>query len=151
MAINFSNNDIIFMLHHKLKLKEWIKQVIEKEKLKPGNVSYIFCSDEALLEMNQQYLDHNTYTDIITFDYRKGEKVSGEIYISVERVSENAKKFKTTFEEELHRVLIHGVLHICGYRDKGKEAAELMRKKENTALRLLKRLGLKAGSRVYTY
>jgi rRNA maturation RNase YbeY len=137
MAVNFSNDDIIFMLQDKRKLKAWVGQVIEKEKLLPGDIAYIFCSDEALLEMNQQFLDHDTYTDIITFDYRDGDIINGEIYISIDRVRENAEKFKTTFENELHRVMIHGVLHICGYKDKGKAAAEAMRKKENAALKLL--------------
>lgn len=137
MPIHFSNNEIDFKLKDKTRLKQWIKAVIEKEKLRLGELSYVFCDDESLLKINQQFLDHNTYTDIITFDYREGKLVNGEIYISVDRVADNAKKFDTTFENELHRVIIHGVLHICGYKDKGKEAAALMRKKEDGALRIL--------------
>src|SRR3989344_2759381 len=106
MPIQFSNNEITFNLKNKTKLKDWIKTVIEKEKLVPGELSYVFCDDESLLKMNQQFLDHNTYTDIITFDYREGKVVNGEIYISIERVRDNATTYKTTFEDELHRVMI---------------------------------------------
>ena len=138
MPIQFANNEITFNLKNKTKLKEWIKAVIEKEKLVAGDLSYVFVSDDELLKMNQQFLDHDTYTDIITFDYREGKTVNGEIYISIDRVKENAGKFKTTFENELHRVMIHGVLHICGYKDKTKVAKELMRKMEDQSLKKLK-------------
>lgn len=138
MPIQFSNNEITFNLKNKTKLKDWIKAVIEKEKLALGELSYVFCDDESLLKMNQQFLDHNTYTDIITFDYRDGKVVNGEIYISIERVRDNATTYKTTFEDELHRVMIHGVLHICGYKDKTKAAKELMRKMEDASLKKLK-------------
>lgn len=138
MPIHFSNNEITFNLKNKTKLKDWIKTVIEKEKLVLGELSYVFCDDESLLKMNQQFLDHNTYTDIITFDYREAKIVNGEIYISVERVRDNATTYKTTFEDELHRVIIHGVLHICGYKDKTKAAKELMRKMEDASLKKLK-------------
>ncbi|HEY1040975.1 MAG TPA: rRNA maturation RNase YbeY [Bacteroidia bacterium] len=138
MPIQFANNEINFKLKNKTKLKEWIKTVVEKEKLILGELSYIFCDDESLLKMNQQFLDHDTYTDIITFDYREEKTVNGEIYISVDRVRENAEKFETTFENELHRVMIHGVLHICGYKDKTKAAKELMRKMEDQSLKKLK-------------
>jgi len=138
MPIHFANNEITFNLKNKTKLKGWIKTVIEKEKLVLGELSYVFCDDESLLKMNQQFLDHNTYTDIITFDYREAKIVNGEIYISVERVRDNAATYKTTFEDELHRVMIHGVLHICGYKDKTKAAKELMRKMEDVSLKKLK-------------
>lgn len=138
MPIHFSNNEITFNLKNKTKLKDWIKTVIEKEKLTLGELSYVFCDDESLLKMNQQFLDHNTYTDIITFDYREAKIVNGEIYISIERVRDNATTYKTTFENELHRVMIHGVLHICGYKDKTKAAKELMRKMEDSSLKKLK-------------
>lgn len=138
MPIQFNNNEIKFNLKNKTKLKEWISTVIKKEKLIPGELSYVFCDDETLLKMNQQFLDHNTYTDIITFDYRDGKIVNGEIYVSVERVRDNAATYKTTVEDELHRVMIHGVLHICGYKDKTKAAKELMRKMEDAALKRLK-------------
>ena len=96
----------------------------------------MFCTDDELLEINIKHLNHNTLTDIITFDYTEDKKISSDIFISVDRVLENAKKFEVTFEEELCRVMIHGVLHLCGYKDKSKPDAELMRKKENWALKL---------------
>jgi len=135
--ISFQNQSISFKLKDKTRLKAWIKTVTEKEKHRLGDINYIFCSDDELLEINIQHLNHNTYTDIITFDYTEGHKISSDIFISVDRVEENAKKFKVSFEEELHRVMIHGILHLCGYKDKSKADAELMRKKENGALRLL--------------
>ncbi len=138
MAIVFSNDNIVFNLKNKSKIKDWIKLVIQKEKKISGNLNYSFTSDESLLKINIEYLKHNTYTDIVTFNYNEGKKVSGDIFISIDRVKENAKKFETDFEEELHRVMIHGVLHLCGYKDKSKTDSDLMHKKENSALRLLK-------------
>lgn len=140
MAISFSSDKITFNLKRKAELKTWIKSVIEKEKYILGNLNYVFTSDESLLKINIDYLKHNTYTDIITFNYNEEKKVSGDIFISVDRVKENAKKFEVSFEEELHRVMIHGVLHLCGYKDKSKTDSVLMRKKENSALLLLKKL-----------
>lgn len=138
MAISFSSDNITFNLKRKAELKTWIKSVIEKEKCILGSLNYIFTSDESLLKINIEYLKHNTYTDIITFNYNEGKKVSGDIFISVDRVKENAQKFDVSFEEELHRVIIHGVLHLCGYKDKTRTDSDLMRKKENSSLRLLK-------------
>jgi probable rRNA maturation factor len=135
--ITFQNQSISFKLKEKARLKSWIKAVTETEKHVLGDINYIFCSDDELLEINVQHLNHNTYTDIITFDYTEGKKINSDIFISVDRVEENAKKFKVPFEEELHRVMIHGILHLCGYKDKTKTDAELMRKKENGALKLL--------------
>lgn len=97
-------------------------------------------SDDSLLKINKEYLKHDTYTDIITFNYNEEKKIAGDIFISVDRVKENAEKFDTKFEEELHRVMIHGVLHLCGYKDKSKTDSDLMRRKENAALRLLNQL-----------
>jgi rRNA maturation RNase YbeY len=134
--ISFQNQSIAFQLKEKTKLKLWIKSIIEKEKHALGDINYIFCSDDELLEINLKHLNHNTLTDIITFDYVEGKTVSSDIFISIDRVTENAKKFEVSFEEELRRVLIHGVLHLCGYKDKTKADAELMRKKENWALKL---------------
>jgi probable rRNA maturation factor len=134
--VSFQNQSISFKLKEKARLKAWIKTVTEKEKHRLGDINYIFCSDDELLEINIQHLNHNTYTDIITFDYTEGDRISSDIFISVDRVEENAKKFKVSFEEELHRVMIHGILHLCGYKDKSKADAELMRKKENAALKL---------------
>lgn len=136
--ISFQNLSIDFKLKEKTKLKQWIKLITEKEKHTLGTINYIFCSDEELLEINVKHLNHNTYTDIITFDYTESKKISSDIFISVDRVAENAKKFNASFEEELHRVMIHGVLHLCGFKDKSKADAELMRHKENQALKLYK-------------
>lgn len=138
MAISFQNQDITFALKEKTKTRHWIQQIITAEKKKPGNLSFVFTSDAALLEVNRRFLNHDTYTDIITFDYCEEKTVNGDILISVERVEENAKKFGVTPDQELKRVIIHGVLHLCGYKDKSKTDAALMRKKEDWALRKLK-------------
>jgi probable rRNA maturation factor len=137
MAIHFSNDNIVFNLKGKTLLKNWIGTIIKKEKHSLGNLNYTFVSDEALLKINIEYLKHNTYTDIITFNYNEGKKIAGDIFISIDRIKENAKKFDVDFENELHRVMIHGVLHLCGYKDKSKADTELMRKKENQSLRVL--------------
>lgn len=134
--VSFFNQSISFKLKDKTKLKQWIKTITEKEKHKLGQINYIFCTDDELLEINIRHLNHKTLTDIITFDYTEGKTIHSDIYISIERVEENSKKFKVTFEEELHRVMIHGILHLCGYKDKTKADADLMRKKENGALKL---------------
>lgn len=134
--ISFHNQSISFKLKEKTKLKQWIKTITEKEKCKLGTINYIFCSDDELLEINIKHLNHNTLTDIITFDYTENKTINSDIFISVDRVTENAEKFNVTFENELHRVMIHGILHLCGYKDKTKADAELMRKKENASLKL---------------
>lgn len=134
--ISFHNQTIDFKLKEKTKLKQWIKLITEKEKHTLGNIAYVFCSDDELLEINIKHLNHNTLTDIITFDYTENNKINSDIFISIDRVLENAKKFNTAFENELHRVMIHGILHLCGYKDKTKSDADLMRKKENWALKL---------------
>jgi probable rRNA maturation factor len=136
--VSFNNQSISFKLKEKTKLKAWIKSVTEKEKHKLGNINYVFCTDDELLEINIKHLNHNTLTDIITFDYTEGNTIHSDIFISIERVLENAEKFKVSFDEEFHRVMIHGILHLCGYKDKTKADAELMRKKENASLKLLK-------------
>ena len=137
MAITFSNNDIKFSLKEKTRLKKWITQVVEKQKKRVGDIGYLFCDDEYILQVNREYLDHDTYTDIITFDYVEGDDISGDILIRIDRVGENAKSFGVDFEQELHRVIIHGVLHLLGGKDKTPAEAEAMRKKENTALKIL--------------
>lgn len=137
MAITFQNQEIKFTLKDKLRLKNWITKVIAAEKKTLGDLNFVFTSDENVLKTNIQFLDHNTYTDIITFDYCDGKIITGDIIISIERVKENAEKFNSGFENELHRVMIHGVLHLCGYKDKRKADVELMRKKENSALKKL--------------
>lgn len=135
MAITFQNQGIRFQLKGRLKLKDWIRRVILSEKKRPGDINFVFTSDEELLKVNQQYLNHNTYTDIITFDSCEGLNINGDIMISAERVAENSQKLGIESQHELKRVMIHGVLHLCGYKDKSKEESELMRKKENAALR----------------
>ena len=137
MAILFSIEDISFNLKERNKIKQWIKKIVETEGKRLGNISYIFCSDEYLLVVNKKYLEHDTYTDIITFDYTENsEIISGDIFISIDRVKENAKEFKVAFEEELRRVIIHGVLHLLGYPDKKPNEEKIMREKENKVLLL---------------
>jgi rRNA maturation RNase YbeY len=136
--ISFFTEDISFTLRNKNKLRKWIQVVIGNEKKLPGNLNYIFCSDDYLYKLNKQYLNHDTLTDIITFDLsEKPDEISGEIYISIDRVKENAKKFKVTFYNELHRVMIHGILHLAGYHDKTQEEIIQMRSKEDKCLSLL--------------
>ena len=132
------NNEIEFKLENKDDLQEWITQTIEKERYKLGEVNYIFCSDEQLLEKNIEFLNHDTYTDIISFDYTLGNLISGDIFISIDRVTENSNSFKTSFNDELNRVMIHGILHYCGYNDKSEEEKNLMRSKEDYYLSLRK-------------
>ena len=123
--------------------KDWLKKIALKEKYIIQDLNYIFLDDEGLLKINIEYLKHNTYTDIITFDNSEEKgKIESDIFISLERVEVNAKKFNTTFENELHRVLAHGLLHLCGYKDKKKADVELMRKKEGECLALLTLSGL---------
>ncbi|MFY8037548.1 MAG: rRNA maturation RNase YbeY [Cyclobacteriaceae bacterium] len=138
-AIQFFSEDISFTLSKPRKSSNWIKLIAKKERREVVDVSYIFCSDSYLLQLNQQYLNHNTLTDIITFDYSEGaKKLEGEIYISIDRVKENAQKFKVSFQDELDRVMIHGVLHLIGYKDKKPTDKSLMRKKEEASLSLRK-------------
>ncbi len=133
--INFySEND--FELQPSSQFEVWIKEVIASEGKKAGEISFIFCNDEYLLEINQQYLDHDTYTDIISFDNSVGNILNGDIFISTERVAENASEYGVTFEEEIKRVIVHGVLHFCGYKDKSKEEAQLMRTKEEDKMKM---------------
>ncbi|WP_245994948.1 rRNA maturation RNase YbeY [Mangrovibacterium diazotrophicum] len=113
------------------KIKTWISSVIASENKKIGSINFIFCSDEYLLQVNKQYLDHDYFTDIITFDYVEGKLISGDIFVSVDRVSENADKFQVSFDEELRRILVHGVLHLLGYPDKEPEQKKVMTQKED--------------------
>lgn len=117
--------------------KIWLQKVIRKEGRVPRDISYIFCDDEYMLTQNQAFLNHDTYTDIITFDDCFGDVVAGSILISLDRVKENADKFGKTFENELLRVVVHGTLHLCGYKDKTDDEAKLMRQKEDESLALL--------------
>lgn len=124
----FENN---FTLPNKDKFVNWLQGVIEEEGYTLGELTFVFCDDEYLWNINMEFLKHDTLTDIITFDYNLGKEVFGEIYISTERVEENAGVFEVTFMEELARVLVHGVLHLCGYKDKETTDKDLMRTKEN--------------------
>jgi rRNA maturation RNase YbeY len=134
MAIHFSVEKEGFKLKERTRIKNRITAIIKNEGKKVGDIAYIFCDDEQILETNISYLDHNTYTDIITFDYVEGNVISGDILISVDRVKENAELFNCTFEQELHRVIIHGILHLLGVGDKSEEEAQVMRKREEEAL-----------------
>ncbi|OFY87590.1 MAG: rRNA maturation RNase YbeY [Bacteroidetes bacterium RIFCSPLOWO2_12_FULL_35_15] len=138
--IYFHTQDIKFTLKNKVILKQWITSTIKKKKRKAGELNFIFCSDDQLLSLNKQHLDHDTYTDIITFDYSQGNPnldISGDVYISIERVKENALKFSKSFEDELHRILIHGTLHLLGYKDKTKIAKAEMTLQEDRCLKQL--------------
>jgi probable rRNA maturation factor len=117
-------------------VKQWIKAVAKRHDRKTGDISLIFCDDAKILEINQQYLNHDYYTDIITFDYSEGKLISGDIFISVETVATNAGKFNTAFSNELHRVIIHGILHLCGFDDHTPELRKQMTLLENEALEL---------------
>ena len=134
MAIRFAVQDIDFELSEVEKVKKWITEVVQRRQKRVGNISYLFCDDNYLLVVNQQYLNHDTYTDIITFDYVAADLISGDIMISVDRVGENAEKFGVPFEQELHRVVIHGVLHLLGQGDKSDVEAAEMRRQEEEAL-----------------
>jgi probable rRNA maturation factor len=135
-SIRYFSEGVDFSVPQPRKVVAWIKKVLVKERRKSGDINYIFCTDTYLLGLNQQYLKHNTYTDIITFDYSSGKSIEGEIYISVERVRENANKLDVLFEDELLRVMVHGVLHLCGYQDKEPAQKAQMRKKEEAYLSL---------------
>ena len=128
--INF-NFETTLDLEDEKRLKEWIAEAVATEEFLVGEINYVFCSDEYLHKINLQYLNHDTYTDIISFDYRVGNQLHGDIFISVDRVRENALKFEVDFKSELLRVLIHGILHFCGYKDKLENEADAMRAKED--------------------
>ncbi|MDR6514955.1 rRNA maturation RNase YbeY [Chryseobacterium camelliae] len=115
--------------------KQWLEAIIISEGKKPGEINYIFCDDEYLLKINQDYLQHDYYTDIITFDYVKGKTINGEIFVSLQRISDNASTLSREYEEELRRVLAHGILHLSGYKDKTEEEEKLMRSKEDFYLK----------------
>ena len=130
------NYELDFSLEHEEVYASWIETIVESENKILGEISYIFCDDEYLHSINMQYLNHDTLTDIISFDYTEGDIISGDIFVSIERVEDNAKDFNVPFDEELKRVLAHGVLHYCGYKDKSDEDALLMRTKEEEKIKL---------------
>jgi rRNA maturation RNase YbeY len=132
--IQFSQQEIRFTLKSKLALKGWIKEIISDHKMKTGDINYIFCNDEYLLKINKQYLNHDSYTDIITFNYNEKSTINGDIFISIERVRDNMRKFNTTMNSELGRVMAHGILHLLGYKDKKREDKLTMRGKEEECI-----------------
>ncbi|MBQ4820046.1 rRNA maturation RNase YbeY [Aquimarina sp. MMG016] len=131
--INFYS-ETYFKLTNKNAVSSWISRVIASEKKSEGEINFIFCNDKYLLKINQDFLDHDTYTDIISFDNSIGNQLNGDVFISVERVFDNARIYETDNDEELRRVIIHGVLHFCGYKDKSEDEARLMRQKEEEKL-----------------
>jgi probable rRNA maturation factor len=132
--INFQTQDIDLVIKGKNKIRLWIVNAIKNEGKKTGDITYIFCSDNYLLQMNQKYLQHDDYTDVITFDYTEGDRVSGDIFISFERILDNSNILATKLEDELHRVMIHGIMHLCGYKDKQTLERAQMTEKENQYL-----------------
>jgi probable rRNA maturation factor len=135
-SIRFFSEDIPFKMKQQRAVASWIKQVAHQEGRETGDLNFIFCSDNYLLNINTTYLQHDTYTDIITFDYSEGETIEGDIYISIDRIKENAQSLEVAFEKELHRVIIHGVLHLLGYQDKSEEQKQIMRETEDACLSL---------------
>ena len=135
--ISIASADVSIRLAKKKELYRWVDLVIKSEKYIAGNICITLCSDEYLLEINKKFLKHDYYTDIITFNYNQGKLVSGELFISADRIKENADKFGTSFHDELNRVIIHGILHLCGYNDKTDVDTKQMRRKENQKLKML--------------
>lgn len=135
--VRFFNKDIKFNLKHKLLLKKWIKSVVSKYGKRVGDINVILCDDPSILEINMQFLSHDYYTDIITFDYCEDDFINGELYISVDTVKANAEEYSQDFEVEMHRVIIHGVLHLCGLDDHAEDDIKQMRDAENLALQEL--------------
>lgn len=134
--ITYQSEDIKMPSIKKRETTEWIKAVAASYQKKVGEITYIFCSDEKILEVNRQYLEHDYYTDIITFDYTEGNRISGDLFISLDTVRTNAEQFGQPYERELHRVIIHGILHLCGINDKGPGEREIMEEAENKALEM---------------
>lgn len=146
MPVSFYKESISFRLASSRALKAWVKAVVESKSKKLGEVAYVFCSDEYLLQMNQEHLQHDYYTDIIAFDYTEGDIVSGDLFISIDRVKENAIKEAVDFDTELRRVMIHGILHLLGLKDKKKDDQEAMRLAENQSLTLFESIIVSRGT-----
>ncbi|UZO81840.1 rRNA maturation RNase YbeY [Aquimarina sp. ERC-38] len=134
--IEFFYHDVDFELNNTNEYASWILEIGKSEGKEIGDINFIFCTDEYLLNINKEFLSHNTYTDIITFDYKMGEELNGEIYISIERVQENAEVYNIDFTHELKRVMSHGILHMCGYEDRTDDDKSQMRKLENDKINL---------------
>ena len=139
MAIRFSI-ETKYSLKNRTLIKQWIKTVVENKGKKLGDVAYMLCDDDYLLEVNRQYLKHDYYTDIITFDYTENDRIGGDLFISIDRVKDNATALQVPEHEELMRVMIHGVLHLLGLKDKSEEEVKQMRKAEEECLELLKKM-----------
>jgi len=137
MGVHYFCEDVTVPDFKRRKVTNWIKSVIFQESKFTGDLSFIFCSDHYLLEVNKKYLQHDYFTDIITFDYVENSQINGDIFISVDRVKDNSVQFSTSFSNELHRIIIHGVLHLLGYKDKKKEDKKLMTDKEDFYLKIL--------------
>ena len=137
MAIRFFNDGVSFQPGRKRKISQWLKQVAAREKKKTGHLNYIFVSDEIILDINKKYLHHHHYTDIITFDDSAGNTISGEMYISIDTVRSNASDYHVDFHSELLRVMVHGMLHLCGYKDQTARERQEMRAAENRYLELI--------------
>lgn len=136
-SIYFHSEETGFTLKPKRVYKNWIRQIISQEEKELDAINYIFCNDKYLHKINLEHLNHDNYTDIITFPYSDSDIIEGDIYISIERVEENAKAYKVPFSKELHRVMAHGILHLCGYKDKTNNEKAIMRKKEDWCINLL--------------
>lgn len=136
MPVTFHTENLEFSFKQKLRHKRWIKLWIESQQEIPGNIAFVFTTNRQIKLLNQEYLNHNYFTDVITFDYTDGKKISGDIFISIDEIRINAKKYNTKEDEELRRVMIHGVIHLLGHNDESKEERESMRKLENEALHL---------------
>lgn len=139
MAITYASEGVELPSIKKRETTNWIKSVVATYNKTVGDIGYIFCSDEKILEINNQYLQHDYYTDIITFDYSEENVVSGDLFISLDTVKSNSVEFTTDYEQELRRVIIHGVLHLCGINDKSPQERTIMTESENKALKLLEK------------
>ena len=137
MEISFQSEKVELPQINEKEISDWIKSVAQTHNREIGEISYLFCDDEKILEVNQEYLNHDFYTDIITFDYSEGNIISGDIIISLQTVESNSQMYQTDFIEELHRVIIHGILHLCGLNDLTENEEKAMREAENSALKML--------------
>ncbi|MCC8188738.1 MAG: rRNA maturation RNase YbeY [Bacteroides sp.] len=140
MAVTYHTEDVQMPSIARRTITTWIREVAASYGKKCGEIAYIFCSDAKILEVNRRYLQHDYYTDIITFDYTEKDRISGDLFISLDTVQSNAQQYGTSYEEELHRTIIHGILHLCGINDKGPGEREIMEAAENQTLALLKNL-----------
>ena len=137
MAISYHAEDISFPKIKRREITNWIKEIASDYNKRVGEISYIFCSDEKILQINQQYLNHDYYTDIITFDYSEENTISGDLFLSLDTIKSNSEKYHVDYQQEMYRVIIHGILHLCGLKDKTPKEEKIMRDSENKALTIL--------------